>query len=156
MFKEDGNVIHFAAPKGLSPSAAAFLLYFVLLIIPPLGVLLCSRNIRSQLLPQFTPRYHLTPSPSTATAKTKNSQNSSLVSSISSVLTAWRLSENWRRATKPCRRRMAVILRRMTMTISRTWWRGITSKAGSNKNLDWVENERSCAIQCRYLDAWRP
>lgn len=70
MFKEDGNVIHFAAPKGnyfLSPE-------LVQLLHPLFGKIyhLSKTTNHPPSKPQSTPPSPPTPSPSTATARTKN------------------------------------------------------------------------------------
>ena len=106
MFKEDGNVIHFAAPKGeeirhhsiamppllhnnnssSTSVSLQFILtsYFTTLLTTPSNPT-SPRAFAKQR--QSTPPSPPTPSPSTAPAKTKNSRNSSPASSTSWVLT---------------------------------------------------------------------
>ena len=122
MFKEDGNVIHFAAPKGASSKPHAALTVAV------------GELIRHLL--QSTPPFPQTLSPSTATARTRNSPNSFLVSSTSWARTRLHLYVSSLRATRACRRRKAKMVTRrsmMTMTISQIWLRERTSRAKLSK-----------------------
>lgn len=83
MFKEDGNVIHFAAPKGtLVPR---LVVYHARIVVHELVLVVAQRRIGSRsvctnaadLYPsQFMRRSHPTPLPYTATVKIRNSRNS--------------------------------------------------------------------------------
>lgn len=88
MFKADGNVIHFAAPKGKA-------------LQPPTGHLeLATNSLRESgyhanlPLLQSTPLSHPTPSPSTETVKTRSSLNSFPESSTNSAPTPLPPSES--------------------------------------------------------------
>jgi hypothetical protein len=132
MFKEDGNVIHFAAPK---------------------GTIIFARSIQSshvtEKVSKSTPPSPQIPLPSTATARTRNSPNSCPESSTNSGPTAWPVCVDWPRATRACRRKRAPAaaaarpVRRtelqeapltMTMTMtSRIWSRARILKARLNE-----------------------
>lgn len=117
MFKSDGNVIHFAAPKGNLQRP------------PPTK----NTSADSHIL-QFTLQSQPTPSLFTATARTRNSPSSSQASSTNSVPTPSPRSESWPRAISPCRRRRAARTRRTTTTTkSQTWSRARTSRIKSSR-----------------------
>jgi hypothetical protein len=109
MFKSDGNVIHFSAPKGTSRPLPARML--------------CTRCVLWRTIAnkpaQFTLQYHRTPSPSTATARTRSLPSSFPASSTSSVPTRSRRCANSPRATRACKRRRARTATRRKMMMMR-------------------------------------
>src|SRR4051794_38525686 len=85
--------------------------------------------------PQFTLQYHQTPLLSTVTVKTRNSPNSSQVSSTNSAPTPSHLSESLPRVTSPCQRKEAKVERKpkmMTMMTLQIWLQGRTLRTRSN------------------------
>lgn len=82
MFKEDGNVIHFAAPKG--KSVPRLVVYHFRIVVRELDCRVAQRCIgprsvcrdAADIFPsQFMRLSHLTPLPYTAMVKTRNSRN---------------------------------------------------------------------------------
>lgn len=114
MFKADGNVIHFAAPKGTSALQSTL------------------HRIQAKH-EQFTLPSHPTPSPSTVTVRTRSLPSSSRAFSISSAQTRSRRSASLPKATSQCRRRRVRMPRTRTMMISQTWLPARTSRARSSK-----------------------
>lgn len=130
MFKSDGNVIHFAAPKGNGT------------LFPPL--VQPTEGRRSHLCPQFTPPFHPTHSPSTELVKTKNSPNSYPASSINSAPTPSHPSASWPRATNPYRSKKAKARTTMKRRISRIWLQARRLRTRSNKRfLTYMANGRA-------------
>lgn len=120
MFKEDGNVIHFAAPKGM-------LLF--------LGHSIRKGDMEPDTLLQFTQPFLPTHSPSTATVRTRNSPNSYPASSANSVPTLLLPCAVSPSLTRAYRRRKEERRRRAKMKTmrSRSWSKARTLKARSSK-----------------------
>jgi hypothetical protein len=118
MFKSDGNVIHFSAPKG-KPGCMS----------RTAGKIPANES-------QSTHQSHPTRSPSTATVRTRSSPSLSRASSTSSVRTRSPRYASWQRATRACRRVVRARTRRMTTmtrypTLSRA--RTLRARAMSSK-----------------------
>jgi hypothetical protein len=114
MFKSDGNVIHFSAPKGECPALSQKRPSGEIQVTTSctLRHAMCIHGYQCSLqyansTNQFTRRYPRTPSPSTATARIRSLRSSSPVSLTSSAPTRSPRSASSPRATRACRRRRA-------------------------------------------------
>jgi hypothetical protein len=125
MFKSDGNVIHFSAPKGTfmpvhqcqeawtcgyfaeDSSSSRGSSSFAMAPSHPMPLLM--------LPAQFTPQYPQTPSPSTAMVRTRSSPSLFPASLTSSAPTRSHRCANSPRATRACRRRRVRMATRRTM-----------------------------------------